>query len=46
MENLDKIVGRDNKGICTACFDGNYPTKVCAESRKLRFEQKIGKKGE
>lgn len=46
VENLYKIVGRDNKGICTACFDGNYPTKVCAESRKLRFEQKIGKKGE
>ncbi len=44
--SLNKIVGKDNKGFCTACFDGNYPTEVCTDTQKYKFEQKIGKKGE
>lgn len=33
-------------GFCTACFDGNYPTKVPAVKKKNRFEQKISQKEE
>ena len=33
-------------GFCTACFDGNYPTKVPAVKKKSRFEQKISQKEE
>ena len=33
-------------GYCTACFDGNYPTKVPSEPMKNRFETKISEKKE
>ena len=33
----------DGCGICSACFDGNYPTPVPKDTRKDRFEQKLGK---
>lgn len=35
--------GRKN-GCCSACFDGNYPTEVPADTRKDRFEQKLSVK--
>ena len=28
-------------GLCTACFDGHYPTSVPADGGKSRFERKI-----
>ena len=31
-------------GYCAACFDGNYPTKVTADTRKDRFESKLSER--
>lgn len=31
----------ESDGICTACFNGDYPTKIPADTRKDRFEGKI-----
>ena len=38
----------DGQGLCSACFDGNYPTDVPQDEGKDRFEQKLSerKKGE
>ncbi len=30
-----------NKGYCTACFDGNYPTEVPEKTQKSKFDFKI-----
>ncbi|MBR4395778.1 MAG: amidophosphoribosyltransferase [Eubacteriaceae bacterium] len=30
-----------DKGYCSACFDGVYPTKIPSDTRKNRFEQSI-----
>ena len=30
--------------FCSACFDGNYPTKIPTDTRKDRFEQKLSQK--
>ena len=35
----------DGHGICSACFDERYPTKIPADTRKDRFEQKISEAG-
>ena len=35
----------DGRGICSACFDERYPTKIPADTRKDRFEQKISAAG-
>ena len=35
----------DGHGICSACFDERYPTKIPADTRKDRFEQKISAAG-
>ncbi len=32
---------RADRGYCTACFDGSYPTTVPTKSSKSRFEQKL-----
>jgi len=37
LEGLMEAVGSDN--FCTACFSGQYPTKVNKRSIKTRFEQ-------
>jgi len=34
----------DGCGYCSACFDGDYPTAVPADTRKDRFEQKLSEK--
>ena len=33
-----------NEHYCCACFDGVYPTKIPADTRKDRFEQKLSSK--
>ncbi|MFQ9741843.1 MAG: phosphoribosyltransferase family protein [Slackia sp.] len=42
IESLDAITG--GKGCCRACFDGNYPTPIPANTKKNRFETKLGEK--
>ncbi|RKJ41534.1 amidophosphoribosyltransferase [Acutalibacter sp. 1XD8-33] len=34
-----------SSGICTACFDGGYPTPVPTDTRKDRFEGKLSERG-
>lgn len=41
VEALSKLAG--TRDICTACFDGLYPTSIPEDTRKDRFEQKLGK---
>jgi amidophosphoribosyltransferase len=40
LEGLKRAVGANGEGVCTACFDGNYPVPFEDEGRKLqlRFE--------
>ena len=38
-ESLDALTG--SRGFCSACFDGDYPTKIPADTRKDRFEQRL-----
>ncbi len=38
-EDLHHLVGDEH--YCSACFDGNYPTSIPADTRKDRFEGKI-----
>lgn len=48
IENAMRLGGDASDGekrYCSACFDGNYPTKVPANKRKNRFEYKISEKG-
>ena len=47
VDNVKKIAsGGTLSGLCSACFDGEYPTRVPEKPAKNRFEQKIseGKK--
>ncbi len=37
--------GKMCSGYCSACFDGDYPTAIPDDTRKDRFEQKLGKRG-
>ena len=41
-ERLGELAGSES--ICSACFDGRYPTKVPADSRKNRFEQRLSER--
>ena len=43
-EKLSELINSEE--YCSACFDGNYPTKVFPEAPKNRFEQKISKGSE
>ena len=36
VEKLGCLTG--NRGFCSACFDGKYPTSIPADTRKDRFE--------
>ena len=40
VEALRDMIGCGE--YCSACFDGDYPTRVPTDTRKDRFEQKIG----
>ena len=42
VESLCELSG--NRDYCSACFDGNYPTDVPADTRKNRFEQRLSKR--
>lgn len=41
VSELSSLVG--GCGYCSACFDGAYPTDIPSDTRKDRFEQKLGK---
>ena len=40
VDALDRLAG--SCGICAACFNGRYPTPIPEDTRKDRFEQKLG----
>ena len=42
VSELGSLTGET--GYCSACFDGNYPTKIPTDTRKNRFEQKLSQK--
>ncbi len=42
VESLSLLTG--NCDFCSACFNGNYPTKIPADTRKNRFEQRLSEK--
>ncbi len=44
VENVTKLTSDLSKGFCTACFSGNYPTEIPAETGKNRFETKISER--
>lgn len=39
VESLSILTG--NGGFCSACFNGDYPTKIPTDTRKDRFEQRL-----
>lgn len=44
VENAKSLAkGLNCSGYCTACFDGEYPTKTPSETNKNRFEEKLSK---
>ncbi len=43
VERLCDLTGSND--ICTACFDGNYPTEVPLDTRKDRFERRLSEIG-
>ena len=44
VENVRKIAQEAHCGLCTACFDGNYPVEVPLEMPKNKFEYKISER--
>ena len=42
QERLGELCGSEN--FCSACFNGDYPTKVPTDTRKDRFEQRLSDK--
>ena len=46
LDRLGDLI--DGAGLCSACFDGHYPTEIPQDGGKKRFEQKLCevKKGE
>ncbi len=44
ISGLREMTGRDD--LCAACFDGDYPTKIPADTRKDRFEARLAKRSD
>lgn len=42
LEELGALTG--GQGFCSACFNGDYPTKIPDDTRKNRFEQRLSEK--
>ena len=42
IEKLNKLIGSEE--YCSACFQGNYPTKIPTDLRKDRFERKLSER--
>lgn len=36
-----RMLAKDDKGYCLACFDERYPTEIPKDTRKSRFEEEI-----
>jgi len=43
MGAIGKIAGTNGEGFCTACFDGNYPTRVPTKP-EVDYDRKISEK--
>lgn len=43
VENVKRLTGAD-RGYCCACFNGEYPTDIPADTGKNRFETKISER--
>ena len=42
LEDVTKIAeGSSCRGYCTACFDGNYPTKISAKKVENKYDHKL-----
>ena len=39
QERLGELCGSEN--FCSACFNGDYPTKIPTDTRKDRFEMRL-----
>ena len=39
VDSLHELTGSDN--YCSACFGGDYPTEIPADTKKDRFERKL-----
>ena len=42
VESLEELAG--SAEICSACFDGRYPTKIPSDTRKNRFEERLSER--
>ena len=42
VESLPELSG--NSSVCSACFDGRYPTAIPKDTRKNRFEQRLSER--
>ena len=42
LEDLDALIG--GSGYCSACFSGDYPTAIPADTRKDQFERKLSQR--
>ena len=43
MEDLRELIG--SEGFCSACFSGNYPTRIPADNCKDQFELPLSQRG-
>ena len=41
LDDVVRLADNTECGFCTACFGGEYPTRVPSADKKDRFEQKI-----
>ena len=43
IEDLPKLIGSED--FCSACFSGNYPTRIPADTAKDKFEAPLSQRG-